>query len=265
VANAARAQAYATTAWRTLPGDRRLVCVMHERDSARRATARYVLRRGPGVAAVGDTGVDEYTAALAGRTVARVTNFLDPYEVVRVVAARVPPPRSEPPIVGVLARMVEGKGIIELIDELADARGSWSRARIAAPFQDRSYAAHVEDRIRARGVGSDVELLGGVADVGAFLASVDLLVVPSTATEGQPTVVLEALAHGRGVLVRRHVWQSDYAGLPVQTYDGAETLALELRKPAQPPVTARDLIDRFDPVKVLDTLERAATARHEHR
>jgi len=257
VANTARAQAYAILATRGLRG-LRLVSLMHEQDSARRPSARWSLRRFGGVAAIGDAGVETYRAALPGRSVARVANFLTPAEIQSIVAARAPAPAAKPPLVGVLSRMFAGKGIVELIDELASSPQAWSRLRVAAPFQDAGYSDAVRARIDAHGLGERVELLGHVADVGAFLAGVDLIVVPSTATEGQPTVVLEALAHGRPAIVRAHIWQSEYEGLPVRRYATAEELAAALTAPTQPAASAAELEARFDPAVVLDTLERAA-------
>ena len=258
IANTARAQAYAILATRATRGRLSLVSVMHEQDSARRGTARWALRRFGGVAAVGDAGVRTYRDALSGTTVASVTNFLEPGEVERAAAARVPPPGSARPLVGVLSRMFAGKGIVELIDELARVPDAWSELRVAAPFQDAAYTASVRDRIAAHDLASRVSLLGGVTDVRAFIAGVDVVVVPSTATEGQPTVVLEALAHGRPVIVREHIWQSGYEGLPVRHYADHEELARALTAPAPPGVPAAALTARFDPAAVLATLERAA-------
>jgi glycosyltransferase involved in cell wall biosynthesis len=260
VANAARAQAYAIPAWASLRGGRRLVSVMHEQDSARRATARWVLRRFGGVAAVGDGGVTTYRAALKGVPVARVTNLLEPEELQRMVDSRRPAPAGDRAMVGVLSRMYPGKGVIELVDELAQTRGAWHTARIAAPFQDSDYTATVRRRIAAHDLHDEIALLGDVSDVAGFIAEVDVVVVPSIATEGQPTAVLEALACGRPALVRPHVWQSDYAGLPVITYANAVELGDVLRAQHPNPVPAEELSRRFDPEAVLKTLEQTARA-----
>jgi glycosyltransferase involved in cell wall biosynthesis len=260
VANSARAQAYAVPAWRSLRGKQRLVLVMHEQDSAIRPVPRWVLRRVGAVAAVGDAGTATYSAAV-GRPVSRLVNFLRPDEVRDAASSRVAAPGAKPVVVGVLSRMFPGKGIVELVDELTEVRSAWSAARIAAPFQDAAYTQLVRERISAHGLEQDLVLLGAVDDVPAFLAEVDIVVVPSTGTEGQPTVVLESLAHGRPVLLRAHLWQAEYEGLPVAGYESARELEAMLERwGAQPPepVEARELIERFDPTKVLATLERAA-------
>jgi len=258
VANTARAQAYAILAARTLGGSPQLVSLMHEQDSAQRGAARWALRRWGRVAAVGDAGVKTYRDALPGVAVAYVANFMTPDELARAVAARLPAPGGERPVVGVLSRMFAGKGIVELIDELAAVPDAWSQLRVGAPFQDAAYTEAVRARIAAHDLGSRVSLLGNVADIPAFVAGVDAIVVPSTATEGQPTVVLEALAHGRPVIVRSHIWQSGYEGLPVRRYESPGELAAALALSSAPAPSAAELTERFDPAVVLETLEHAA-------
>lgn len=258
VANSARVQAYAVPLWPTLPGNRRLVSVMHERESARRPSVRLSLRHIGAVAAVGDSGLATYTEALKGTAVAKITNFLLPEEFEGMAERRRPGPCSSPPVVGVLSRMCPGKGIPELIDELAQRPASWDRLLVAAAFQDGEYVEAVRERCRIRGLSDRVDLLGEVASVEDFLATVDVLVVPSVAREGQPTVILEGLACGRPVLVRSHIWTADYDELPVARYDSADELARLLSGQRPAPVSAADLIARFHPAKVVATVERIA-------
>lgn len=258
VANSARVQAYAIPVWPTLRGGRRLVSVMHERESARRRSARLSLRHIGAVAAVGDSGLATYSAALAGTAVAKITNFLLPEEFEQMAQRRLPGPGASPPVVGVLSRMCRGKGIPELIDELAERPVSWERLLVAAAFQDIDYVDAVRERCRVHGLTDRVELLGEVASVEDFLATVDVLVVPSVAREAQPTVILEGLACGRPVLVRSHIWTPDYEGLPVAGYTNAQELAQRLSGPWPAPASAADLITRFHPASVVQTLERIA-------
>ncbi len=254
LANSARVQAYAIPVWPTLRGGRRLVSVMHERESARRLSVRLSLRRIGAVAAVGDSGLSTYREALAGTKVAKVTNFLLPEEFEGMAERRRPGPGARPPVVGVLSRMCPGKGIPELLDALAGQPQGWERLLVAAAFQDAEYVEAVRERCRVHGLTDRVKLMGEVASVEDFSAAVDVLVVPSVAREGQPTVILEALACGRPVLVRSHIWTPDYEGLPVVGYDSAEELAKQLRGPWQAPVSATDLIARFHPASVVRTL-----------
>ena len=88
VANSARVQAYAVPVWPTLRGRGSLVSVMHERESAKRLSARFALRRTGAVAAVGESGVETYAAALGGRPVAKIVNFLLPEEFERMSTQR---------------------------------------------------------------------------------------------------------------------------------------------------------------------------------
>jgi len=258
VANSARVQAYAIPVWPTLRGGRRLVSVMHERDSARRLSVRLSLRRIGAVAAVGDNGLSTYGEALTGTAVAKVTNFLLPEEFELMAQRRLRGPGASPPVVGVLSRMCAGKGIPELIDELAQRPASWERLLVAAAFQDADYVEEVRERCRVHGLTDRVELLGEVASVEDFLTSVDILVVPSVAREAQPTVILEGLACGRPVLVRSHIWAPDYEGLPVADYADAQELAQRLSGPWPAPASAAELIARFHPAGVVQTLEQIA-------
>jgi len=173
-------------------------------------------------------------------------------------ARRAPAPGAQPPVVGVLSRMCTGKGIPELIDELAQHRGSWERLRVVGRFQEADYVEAVRERCRAHGLSDRVELLGAVSDVEGFLAGIDVLVVPSVAREAMPTVILEGLACGRPVLVRSHIWTRDYQGLPVTGYGTARELAQLLAQPPAAPVGAQELSARFHPRTVVETLERIA-------
>lgn len=261
IANSARVQAYVVPVWPTLRGGRRLVSVMHERESARRLSVRFSLKHVGGVAAIGDSGLATYTEALKGTAVAKVANFLLPEEFEGMAAHRRPGPGATPPVVGVLSRMCRGKGIPELVDELARQPQSWARLLVGAAFQDAEYVETVRERCRSHGLTDRVELLGEVASVEDFLAAVDVLVVPSVAREGQPTVILEGLACGRPVLVRSHIWTADYEGFPVARYDSAEELAQLLSRPWPAPASEADLIERFHPASVVQTLLEIARSR----
>ena len=258
IANSARVQAFAIPVWRTLRGGLNLVSVMHERESAKRLSARIALRRTGAVAAIGESGVRTYVAALGGKPVAKLLNFLLPEEFERMARQRAPAPGAQPPVVGVLSRMCRGKGIPELVGELAQHPGSWQRLLVAAPFQEPDYVEEVRERSRLDGLSDRVELLGAVSSVEDFFAAVDILVVPSVAREAMPTVILEGLACGRPVVVRSHIWTRDYQGLPVAAYDTAPQLAQLLAEPSPVPVAAAELSGRFHPAAVVETLERIA-------
>ena len=148
--------------------------------------------------------------------------------------------------------------MVELVDELAAWPESWSELRVGALPQDESYGRAVADRIAAAGLGERIRMLGPVSDLGGFLDAVDVLVVPSTGREGQPTAILEALAHGRGVIVRRPIWAEDYAGLPVAAYDDASDFGRELERLPDAPAPLAELERRFGPGQALAGVVEAA-------
>jgi glycosyltransferase involved in cell wall biosynthesis len=77
------------------------------------------------------------------------------------------------------------------------------------------------ERVRAVVVGADPEFIhphitiaGRVPSIGAYMHAVDVLVVPSTAWESLPLVILEAMAAGKPVFGSR------LAGIPEAIEDG---------------------------------------------
>ncbi|MEA2428758.1 MAG: hypothetical protein QOF37_2386 [Thermoleophilaceae bacterium] len=260
VGNTARAQAFAALA---LAGRRRrpaFVHLMHERDSAERRSARFVHSRFGALAVVGSTAARAYAERLPGTPVRSLNNFLDPADLESMLARRAPTPGGEAPVAGFLGRLIPEKGAVELVEELAAVRGSWSRLLIGGARQDEKYARLVEARAVELGVGGQVHLPGHVDDVPEFLAGIDVLVVPSTGNEAQPTVILEALALGRPVLVREPVWSPDFEGLPVVPYRDAAGLGERLA--ALPPADADPelLRRRFGPAQAIAAIDAAAAA-----
>jgi hypothetical protein len=258
-----RTQVYAhaaTLARRQAPP---IVHLMSEQDSAGRLTARLLLRRYGAVVALGDNAALGYRRALPGMTVHAVNNFLLPEEVIGPTQAAPKPPTDRPPALGVLARLIPEKGVLELIGELAQYPDAWSRLLIGGPRQDGLHVRAIEDRLAETGLEQRVHLLGHVDDLAGFFAEVDALVVPSVGNEGQPTVILEALAHERPVIARDSIASGDFDGLPVFPYSSAHDLARTLSglQPV-PPGTRSDLLDRFGPRRLLDAIEAAAANPH---
>ena len=189
-----RAQVYAHTALTGVREKPKIVHFMSEQDSARRAVARIVLRRFGSVVALGGNAADAFRRALGdGATVEEANNILGPEEIAAAVAAR--QPRGDgPAVLGVLARLIPEKGILELVEELAGAADAWSKLVVGAARQNEAYAQRVERRVSE--LGLDVELRGQVSDVPAFLGEIDALVVPSVGNRGT------ADEHHRGARVR---------------------------------------------------------------
>jgi glycosyltransferase involved in cell wall biosynthesis len=259
IGNHPRAHAYLFAA-RSRPGAPAIVNVAHEQESAARATARFAYRRSGALVAIGSNAAAEYERRLPGVGVTKVNNFL-PVEYFERAAGRRKPPRATGAMsLGVLARLIPEKGVVELVDELAApaTRSLWSRALIGGAPQDATYTARVEERIAKRGLGDRIRLVGDVEDVPGFLGSVDALVVPSTGHEAQPTVIVEAVAHGVAVVVREPAFSLDFDGLPIVLYRDAVDLgaALHALPSAQAPVD--ELTARFGPGQAVAGIEAAA-------
>jgi glycosyltransferase involved in cell wall biosynthesis len=241
-----------------LPG-RRIVHLLAEQDTAARASARLVLRRFGAPVTIGHNAARTYAVALARDDVVAVNNVLGEDE---LAAAATAPRRTASsaraaagsPVVGVLARLIPDKGVLELVDELAACAGAWGQARLAGPAQDPGYAGRIKRAIAGHGLGDRIRLCGRVDSVTGFLDGLDALVVPSTGTEGQPTVVLEALARGVDVIVRDAVFSDDYRGLPVTAYRDPPQLRAALAALPAVPAPLEEIARRFGPGQALDGL-----------
>jgi glycosyltransferase involved in cell wall biosynthesis len=256
VGGSLRVQTYAHVAVVGLRNRPTIVQFMTERDSAARRSGRFLLRRFGGVVAVGGNAAAAYQDALPDTRVIGVNNFLLPDE---LIGGELPRPNlGGRPVIGVLARLIPEKGIVELLDELAAAQSSWVRLLIGGHEDDPSYAGLARERIASLGLGDRVTLLGHVDDLDEFMAACDAIVVPSVGREGQPTVILDALARDRPVIVREHVWSDDFEGLPVFPYRDASDLPGRLDSVAETHVNLAELQGRFGPQQVLDAFEAAA-------
>jgi glycosyltransferase involved in cell wall biosynthesis len=228
-----------------------VVHLLLERDSAARPSVRLALRRSR-VLAVGAVATDAYRRALPRARVIPFNNFLAADEVEALAAARRP---RDGRVLAVLARMIPEKGVAELVGELAAVPGAWSELRVAGARQDEAYAHAVQEDIIARGLGDRMSLLGRIDDVTAFLRDADVLVVPSTGYEAQPTTIIEGLVAGLPVVCRRPMHSADFAGLPVHPYDGVDDLAAALGGNGTAPVD--EIERRFGVGQVLAALDEA--------
>lgn len=100
------------------------------------------------------------------------------------------------PRLGVLGSLEPRKRVEILIEALARPSARTARLDIAGDGPSR---LDLEALVRRRDLAGRVRFLGRLADPGAFLASIDLLALPSR-LEGMPLAALEAMAAGRGVL-----------------------------------------------------------------
>lgn len=259
VANAPRVQAFAALARMVTPRAPAVVNLEHEQETADRRSARLVLQRVGRVVAVGANTAAAYERALPGAGIHHLNNFLDPDDIDRAVASRSERTTDRPPVVGVLARLIPEKGVLEAIGELGAQPGAWAALRIGGGAQDPAYAKRVRAAADDPRLGGRAALLGPIEDVPGFLSEIDVLLVPSTGHEGQPTVILEALVHGKPVIVRRPIWSPDFTGLPVTAYDGGTELAAALRA-APGPAEPAELHARFGPGQALAAILEAAGA-----
>jgi glycosyltransferase involved in cell wall biosynthesis len=248
-----RSQVYAHAAVLGMRRAPRIVHFLPEQDSARRLTARLILRRG--VVVVGENAARTYRQRLPAVHVRAVNTFLLEEDFANAARESRPRVQSGPPAVGVLARLIPEKGVLELAGELASARDKWSSVVVGGERESESYARAVEAQIEALGLDKRVRLLGHVEDIGSFFDEIDVLVVPSVGNEGQPTVIVEALAHGRPAIVRERIWSSDFVGLPVFPYRDAHDLERLLESHATPILDPEELAKRFGPRQLLDAFE----------
>lgn len=261
VANSARVQAYLFAASRVVSRRRTVVNVMHEQDSARRASARLAYRRFGALLVIGEGAAAAYRERLPGVPVAHANNFLLPEELGRFERLRTSRASAdEPPALAAIGRLIPEKGLVELVEELASprVRPLWRSLTVAAFSQDADYEERLGRRVDELGLGAAVDLAGPRPAAGV-LAEADALVVPSVGHEAQPTVILEALAAGVPVIVRSALWSAAYVGLPVSSYASPEELAAALERPAEGPAPPELVAERFGPEQLLSALE--ATSR----
>ena len=122
-------------------------------------------------------------------------------------------PREEPatPVIGFLARMIEGKGVAQVIDAfiLLKNRGRFPEAKLrcagAVTREDERYVAGLQQRLADAGCGQDAEFLPNVSreEKTAFLRSLTLLSVPASYGEAFGLYLLEAMAAGVPVVQPR--------------------------------------------------------------
>jgi glycosyltransferase involved in cell wall biosynthesis len=135
-------------------------------------------------------------------------------------------PRSETPTqwtLGMVALFRPRKGIEVLLEAIKLARRSGADVRVRAigPFETTAYETEVKSLASRLGVADALEWTGFVTDIGAELAKIDALVLPSLFGEGLPMVVLEAMAAGLPVIA------ADVEGVPEAVVDRQNGLLVQ--------------------------------------
>jgi glycosyltransferase involved in cell wall biosynthesis len=106
---------------------------------------------------------------------------------------------GRPAVIGVLARLSPEKGhrfLLEAVRQL-DGEGFDLQLDIAGTGAQRE---PLETRAAELGLAGRVRFLGYVSDIPAFLASLDMLVLPSIGAEGLPLCLLEGMCAARPVV-----------------------------------------------------------------
>lgn len=243
-----------------------IVPLMLEQDSARRWTARWLLPRSGAIVVIGDNAARAYRERIGETRVRAINNFLPPEEIATASRTPRPPLDGRRPTLGVLARLIPEKGVMELVEELGSDRDGWERLLVAGDAQDDAYSAGLIRRIAEMGVDDRIELIGRVEALDDFFDATDALIVPSVGNEGQPTVIIEALAHGRPVIVRAPIWSEAFVDLPVIPYRGREGLhhaLARLREEREEVVSRETLLERFTPERALHAIEAVADDERE--
>jgi glycosyltransferase involved in cell wall biosynthesis len=156
-----------------------------------------------------------------------------------------------------MTRLIPEKGVDLLIQELAAIPDAWSRLVVVGPRQDETFAQGLEFLISEHDLDERITLDHSRPDLTGALLQFDALVVPSTGREGQPTVIIEALAAGVPVIVRAPLAR-DFSGLPVIEYVGSRGLSLAIESLPVEATPIEQFAHRFGVGQVLCALDAAA-------
>jgi glycosyltransferase involved in cell wall biosynthesis len=113
----------------------------------------------------------------------------------------------ETPLLGMIAVLRSWKGHLVFLQALRRVRESHPDVQ-AVLVGDGPFRSVIQDAIRCHGLEARVRLLGHREDVAEILSGLDVVVSASTAAEGVPQALLQALA------MRRPVVASDVGGIP---------------------------------------------------
>ena len=108
-----------------------------------------------------------------------------------------PVPSSAGPRIGIIGRISPEKGQLEFVQAARLVARTHPSSRflvIGVPLFENPEASRYFDQVRRAAQGLPVEFPGWQENIGAILARLDLLVVPSLREPGAPRVILEAYA-----------------------------------------------------------------------
>ena len=208
------------------------------------------------------------------------TKFV-PRDRVKVIYSGVAsPPRaaarpSGPPRIGCIGRIAPEKGQREFLRAAAIIHRALPECRFVvcgAPLFSDARAQRYADQMRADAAGLPVEFTGWVSNIGASMAGLDLLLVPSTGPEATTRVIPEAYAAGVPVIAFPSGGIPEVvAGLAGMLADSVEQMAartielltspeerlVRMSEAAREQWRARFTLERYRQ-EVLATIERAA-------
>ena len=127
------------------------------------------------------------------------------------------------PVVGTLSTLRSWKGHLHLLEALAILRRS--RDVCGLVVGDGPYREVIRSRIRDLRLEASVVLPGHREDVADLLAVMDVFAFPSTANEGVPQAVLQAMA------MRRPIVATKLGGIPEVVRDGDTGVLVPTRDP----------------------------------
>ena len=208
-------------------------------ESVRPDDLRRKLADASAVVTVSDYNV-EYLRAHYGEAAARVRRIYNGIDLERFPYGA---PRDRPPMVVYVGRLVEKKGLPDLVDACAmlAARGTTLECGIVGAGE---LETELAERIARLGVGSTVRLLGPrpQAEVIRLIREASAVAAPCVIGEdgnrdGLPTVILEAMALGTPCV------STDVTGIPEVVRHGETGL----------------IVPQHDPAALADALERLAS------
>jgi glycosyltransferase involved in cell wall biosynthesis len=116
------------------------------------------------------------------------------------------------PVVGTLSTLRSWKGHLDLLEALVRLRAA--RDVLGIFVGSGPYEQVIRARIRDLGLGTAVVMTGHREDVADLLSAMDVFAFPSTANEGVPQAVLQAMAMRRPIVATR------IGGIPEIVRDG---------------------------------------------
>lgn len=149
-------------------------------------------------------------------------------------------------LIGCVAHLVPVKGHPTLIEAVSGLDNV--HVFLAGEAMDLDYASGLKTQVQRLGLSERVHFLGNVPDIPAFLAQMDLAVLPTWnrwRKEGCPVALLEAMACGKACVATdvpgsRDIIEDGVSGLLVPAQDAA-ALAVAIKQLAQ----SKDLRERM--------------------